>query len=114
MKNTLATVVATLIAVAAFLWFVWPTPYRYTHTRDGSTVITQRENRFTGQYETLEGDSWVDLAKQAADYRDQQAVNTAIQKAQSTPNLPKTTLHTWDLIPSGKPQSAAAPGASKP
>jgi hypothetical protein len=36
------------LLVAAFAYFVWPTPWRYDHTRDGTLV---RIHRVTGKTE---------------------------------------------------------------
>lgn len=46
-------------ALLGFLWFVWPTPYRYDrYQRDGMTT-TIRTNRFTDDTQRLTPNGWL-------------------------------------------------------
>ena len=49
-----------LPAVLLFLWFVWPTRYRYGLDQEGSSQTTTRTDRITGRTDTLTpGRGWV-------------------------------------------------------
>src|SRR4051812_32834684 len=54
--------VSSLVAAVAVAWsvFVWPTKYKYTELRTGSTVMPVRINRFSGATDVFLGKWLVD------------------------------------------------------
>lgn len=63
------TVLLALVLTAAFLWFVWPTRYRYEHLKDGISEAPVRIDRLTGRAEGLTATSgWVPLGKKPVEY----------------------------------------------
>jgi hypothetical protein len=57
MRRPIAGIVAILIAVG-WLWFVWPTPYRYLSPWEGRAT---RMNRFTEQIQLLTTRGWLNV-----------------------------------------------------
>jgi membrane protein implicated in regulation of membrane protease activity len=47
------------LAVLAFAWLVWPTPWRRSEVTVSSTRVIVRENRLTGRTQVR----WVDLSE---------------------------------------------------
>ena len=54
--STLSTIAAVFMSL--FMFFVWPTPYRYDHLRTSGHSLPVRINRFTGRAEWLNMRGW--------------------------------------------------------
>lgn len=59
LRSTPIIILAVLIAVLLFGWFVWPTHYKYTEMHLGMLGKQKiRTERFTGQQQVYGDDKW--------------------------------------------------------
>ena len=59
MKKAPILTVLAIVTLAALGYFVWPTPYRYDHTKIGDNDLLVRMNRLSGKTEVLLARGWI-------------------------------------------------------
>jgi hypothetical protein len=59
-----AGLLALLVGVGVFGWFVWPTPYRYEHAQlIANTHVLVRVDRLSGEVDALYPYGWQRLSR---------------------------------------------------
>lgn len=54
--------ITAIAAVFVFAWCVWPTLYRYDHTKIGDDRVVVRMHRFSGKAEYLAKEGWIETS----------------------------------------------------
>lgn len=92
-------VVVGFVAVIAFGWFVWPTPYRYDHLPVGDSSFPARIGRLTNIAEVLfPGQDWVSIGNQSDGHS--APWNSSVLSAK----LSEIAVHVPEESPSGRSQ----------